>query len=501
LSPSRLGRPYSRLFTVADALMLIKAEAFLVGGAVRDALRGAAPRRDLDIAVTGDGLDIAERLARRFADRATLVPLDAKRGCARVVFKDDQPTTIDICSLKGTGIDSDLAARDFTINAIAVKLEDLARERAPLIDPLGGGEDIRQGIIRACAPTSFSDDPLRLLRAFRFRATMGFEIALETRRMMASAAAGLKRVSPERIRDELAVVFAHPHSADVLEEMDRCRILDLIFPELSQLKGVEQNLHHHLDVFQHTLETVRRLEGLLRDKGPLRDEVLDKMVRWAAVRLVAGRPRIWLLKLAALLHDTGKPACKFTDEEGRVRFFGHEKASAQLAAAACTRLKLSSREARLVVTLVESHMRPMALTGPVVSRRVLFRLSRDLGDDLPGLALLFLADLEASRGPARSAESVHAAHRGIMQAMEFSDGKRLTGGEPLLRGDDVMKFCGIKPGPIVGALLAIAEEARATGEARTKEEALALVKAKLEEGIVAEGKGSDRPKRSISETR
>lgn len=476
--PSDLGLHDERTRCLAEALAEIEPDAFLVGGAVRDALLGASSRLELDLAVKGDGLTIAGRLADMFVRAVTLVPLDPKRGAVRIALKGNPPGSLDICSFKGKNLEADLRARDFTMNAVALCLRDALRGVVETIDVLGGVKDIDQTLIRACSPDSFADDPLRILRAFRFRAVLGFDITPDTLRMMVAAAPMLTRVSAERVRDELAIILSSAVASRTLGEMDQCRVLDLVFPELAPLKGVEQNSHHHLDVFLHTLEAVRQLESLMKDPAVFQDYAAE-VRRYTDVPLTSGRPQRWLLHVAALLHDTGKPATKFTDQDGRIRFFGHERISAVLAEAACKRLKLSIKETRVVVRLVENHMRPMALCRPPVSRRTIFRLYRDLGNDLAGLLLLFLADIEASQGPARSAQSMEDARQGVLQAAAFRRAESTPGPPPLLTGKDIIDECGVSPGPLVGVLLALVEEARGVGEITTRAHALDLVAARL----------------------
>ena len=184
-------------------------ESYVVGGAIRDHLIGRMRRADLDIAVKGDGLDLARRVIDQTSATATLVVLDSKRFTARIVLRCDGDATIDVSPLKGHTIHDDLRKRDFTINAIATSLGDfLQTGLQDLIDPLGGQEDLKNKIVRPCSPDAFQDDPLRILRGFRFAAALGFRISADALSLIPGSLAQLENVSSERVRDELLALLA-----------------------------------------------------------------------------------------------------------------------------------------------------------------------------------------------------------------------------------------------------------------------------------------------------
>jgi len=469
------------VLTILTVVRELAPESYVVGGTVRDALVGRPSRMDIDLAVRADGFSVARSLAELLRPRkATFVPLDADRGTGRVVLGEPEAATVDLSSFKGPTIIEDLYARDFTINAMAVKVEEILHG-GPInvIDPTGGRADAQAHRLKACSSRAFTDDPLRVLRAYRFQAMLDFEITPQTAHLIRSGLPGLGIVAPERIRDEFMSTLAADNSWRSLREMDRDGPLDALFPELSCMKGVEQNAYHHLDVWDHTLETVRRLETIPTDRAERFGDLASVIDEYCRQEPVQGRPRTALLKLAALFHDSGKPAGMTRDSDGRVRFIGHEKISADLFEHAGGRLKLARREIRLVRGWIRGHMRPMIPTGDDVSRRAGRRLHRAFGNDLIGLLLLFLADLAASRGIARSPETDDRAVEQVRRLMALSLESERTTRPPLLTGREIIGIFGLTPGPLIGGILRRLEELQESGEIETRNQAVAAAKVYL----------------------
>lgn len=448
-------------------------ESYVVGGAVRDFFVGRIKRKDLDVAVDGDGFEIARQATNRSGRFATFVPLDPRHGTGRIALHGDPPLTLDVTSFRASTLAEDLQRRDFTINAMAVGIRDfLFGSHNRVHDPTGGRADLRTRTIRACSKYSFQDDPVRILRAFRFMACLGFEISEDTLEMLTSALEMLPSTAQERIRDELIATLAAESSFPALKRMDACGVLDALFPELRPMKGCDQNDYHHLDVWDHSLETVCRMEDLLADKavqfGPLSDQI-DAYVRQ---ELVKDRPRAALLKLAAIFHDAGKPESRFVDSKGRIRFFGHERISQQIFDEVGRRLKFATREIGTIGEIIAGHMRPTIFTGKEVSRRAIHRMHARFQTNVIGLLLLFLADLGASRGPARRPEAYGQAWTQVLRALAMCLEAEAAPLKPLLNGRDLMSQLRISPGPHLGNLLRKLMELQAAGEITTRDEAL-----------------------------
>lgn len=470
-----------QLRAVLTAIHDLEPESFLVGGVIRDALLGRFRGPDVDVAVKADGYQVARTIAAA-GPGLTFVPLDPKHGTGRLVVKKPHGATIDISSFKGRDIVEDLWRRDFTINAMAVKIDDfLAAGLSPIVDPTGGLPDVNARVVKACSSEAFRDDPLRILRTFRFQAVLGFEVAPQTLDLIPLSVSALPAIAGERVREEVIAILTTARAHGALTSMDRHGVLDILFPELTPMKGAEQNVYHHLDVWRHTLETVRELEVLLDNRSAYFGEFGPQVESYSEQELVQGRPLKALLKLAAVFHDAGKPHCMKRDPDGRIRFFGHEKASRDIFEAAVERTKLATREVRMIGEWIEGHMRLMIPDGETVSRRALMRIRRRFGSHAIGLMVLFLADLAASRGPARPPEAFTHAFRQVCVALEFLLASPEPPPRPLLNGTDLIHVLGIAPGPFLGALLARLRELQDTGEITTPEQAVTAARQFLED--------------------
>ena len=327
-------------------------QVYLVGGTVRELARGGRTP-DLDLAVSGHTLELARDLARALA--GTYVLLDEQERTARVVAG---PDTLDLAEFRGPTLEEDLRGRDFTINAMALDLAALvAGEALELIDPLGGWTDLAAGRVRMVAADNLADDPLRLLRAYRFAATHGFAITPETAAAIQALAPALARVAGERVHYELFQLLAAPRAAVVLRDMDRTGLLTQVFPELADLKGVPQDGYHHLNVFDHSLEAVVQLENVLAAPGSFFRELAAALTQLAAVPQQAA-----LLKVAALFHDVGKPQVQERRvNPDRYTFYYHERVGVEIFQRAAKRLRFSSAQAKAVTHYITWHMRPFLL--------------------------------------------------------------------------------------------------------------------------------------------
>jgi poly(A) polymerase len=452
--------------------------SYVVGGTVREHLKGESSVRDLDIAVKNDGFKLAAELAALTGSESTFVPLDPDRGSGRLIVGKPPYAEIDISSFKGESIDDDLRSRDFTINAMAISLSHfLGNSWDELLDPLGGESDLAGGVIRACSRQSISDDPLRILRAHRFQAELGFIISPATLEMMKTDVSELTKVATERVLEELLKILSAAESIPALKEMNRVGVIDVLMPELAPMRGCTQNEYHHLDVFDHTIQTVRNVEVVLRDCEEIFSPFGSYVIEYVRDGLVKGRPHRALLKLAALFHDSGKPHSKTVDSDGRIRFFGHEKQSALIFTEVGDRIRLSKKEISLVSKWIMGHMRPMIFTyGQSVSRKALYRLHRDFGRDIVGLLVLFLADLSATRGPARSTEDDEQARVQAFRSLAFWLESQKDPPARLLNGRDLISLFGLQPGPHLGRILTRLDELQGAGEIAGREQAIQAAK-------------------------
>lgn len=483
LTPEALGAAWGVLARAASAL---EGPAWLVGGAVRDALLGR-PAADLDLALPGQSVATARRLADRLG--GAFVALGEPHGVARVVVPPEapgaRPVVLDLADFRGPDLEADLRARDLTIHALAIPLEALAHGAAPVLDPTAGLADLAAGRLRACAPGAFEADPVRVLRLARLAEALGFAIEPETEARARAAAGRLGAVAAERVREELTRLLALERSAPALRRLDAWSALRTVLPEIEPMAATAQSPPHRFPVWEHSLRALEALEALLGDLALLRPH--DARVRdHLAAALGSGLTRREVLKVAVLLHDVAKPETRTVDPDGRVRFLGHDRLGAERAEAVARRLRWPTRAALVLGRLVRHHLRPAHLGAlPAVSRRAYYRFFRDLGEEVPDLVCLTIADAAGTDG--RPPAAVYrGATRRFLATLLAGPAPEAVPAPPLVRGTDVMALLGIPPGPEVGRWLEAVREARAVGEVRTREEALAWLRARAARGPAPE---------------
>jgi len=474
-------------------------EAYLVGGTVRD-WRMGRPVQDLDFAVRGDAMALGRQVAD--AVGGAYVPLDPERNTSRVVVKvppDPEAAHavtryVDFAGLRGGDIEADLRARDFTVNAMAVDVRHLTQARPPILDPTGGQDDLSRRRVRAVHENVFKDDPVRLLRAVRLTAQLQGYIEPQTQALMRQHAGLLPSTSPERIRDELVKILLLPASAPSVRLLDDFGMLKIILPEVTMLRGVTQSPPHVYDVYDHTLMTLAAMEQIveaLMAEGMPSDRLLGPIARYAPELrahllppLVGDRPRTVLLKLAALLHDVGKPATRSVDADGRVRFLGHEHEGARIVGEVMRRLHFGVKEVQLVEGIVRHHMRPLLLGNTSqVTRRAAYRFFRDAGPAGLDVLLFSLADYRATRGvnlrPEGWARRLDVVH--LFLDRYFLQHSQVVTPPKLVDGNDLMQGLNLAPGRQIGLLLEAVREAQAAGLVATRQEALALAEGLLQD--------------------
>ncbi len=442
---------------------------YLVGGFIRDALLGR-DLGDVDLVLEGDyeaGLAaLAKALGRepfRLGDRFRADRFALPYGM------------VDVAPLQGKNREEDLLRRDFTINAIAVGLGDLGGElsQETLIDPAQGLEDLAAGRLVAISEKNLLDDPLRILRAFRFMVQLGFSIEEATGSLLSVHAGKLTQAAPERIREELMLMLRCDGAAGGLNAMDAAGVLTALFPEIEQMRGFSQNEYHHLPVLEHSLECVRELEHILLSGEGLADDVRHHVLN--EMREVVSPPatRAALTKLALLFHDIGKPQTAQQQEDGKLTFYGHQGVGRSIASAAFQRIRLSNQERDLLELLIEEHLRIGFYCNDLpVSNKLIYRYCRKLGEATAMSCLHALADARATRGEAVSGQFV-AEHEEVANAIlwHLYVGKDISEPTSLLTGEEIMELTGLPEGPRIGELKEALLEAQVEGLVRTREDA------------------------------
>ena len=408
-------------------------ELALVGGPVRDVLLGQQPG-DLDL-TTDATPDQVLKITSGWADRTWEVGIafgtvGLRKGNTLYEITTYRSEQYGRTSRKpdvqyGTSLEEDLARRDFTVNAMAARLPGYE-----FTDPFGGLESLKEKMLRTPGPPerSFGDDPLRILRAARFAAKLGFTVADEVRAAMTDQAGRLEIVSAERITSELTKLMLTPDPALGVDILVQTGVADEVLPEVSRLRMEADEHHRHKDVYQHSLTVLRQAIALEPRYG------LDGDL---------------IVRLAALLHDIGKPKTRTLLPDGRVAFHLHEVIGAQMTKRRLAALRFPNDVIRDVSRLVELHLRFHGYGEGEWTDSAVRRYVRDAGPLLPRLHVLTRADC-TTRNRAKAARLARA-YDGLEQRIaELSEQEELARLRPELDGNEIMRILGVPPGPVVG---------------------------------------------------
>lgn len=433
-----LTNPYlKKIGAVADAR---GTEAYVVGGYVRDLLLGKEVN-DIDIVVVGSGIEFAEAVAAAMKKRkivtyekfgTAMMPTEGGKiefvGSRKEQYhRDSRNPVVAVGTLK-----EDLSRRDFTVNAMAASLN--AGRWGALADPFGGTEDLQKRIIRTPLDpaATFDDDPLRIMRAVRFAAQLGFTIEPAVMEAIAPVRDRLSIISQERITEEFMKIMASPAPSVGLRLMFDTGIMRIVFPEVADLAGVDQRQdHHHKDVFLHTCQVVDNICAMT-------DNIY--------------------LRLAALLHDIAKPRTKkFIDGTGWT-FHGHEEIGARMVKHIFRRLKLPFEHIPYVEKIVRLHQRPMQLVDETVTDSAVRRILFEAGEQIDDLMTLCRADI-TSKNPKLVKQYSENYDLVYAKMKEVEEKDRMRAFQPPVRGDEIMALTGLPAGKLVGILKSHIEEA------------------------------------------
>jgi putative nucleotidyltransferase with HDIG domain len=406
---------------------------YVVGGFVRDHLLGKEVK-DTDIVVLGDGVEFAKIVAKELG-RTNLVlfenfgtamlPLDDRKlefvGARKESYrKDSRKPRIE----HGT-LEDDLLRRDFTVNTMAASLN--AKTFGEVIDPFDGQSDLRSGILRTPLDPAmtFDDDPLRIMRVMRFAAQLGFAVEPNVFKAAGKMAERLAIVSQERISDEFLKIMSSPKPSIGLQLMYDSGVMQVVFPEVAQMSGVDQREdYHHKDVFRHTLQVV--------------DTVAD------------ASDNLWL-RIGALLHDIAKPKTKVFKQGTGWTFHGHEDLGARMVKKIFQRMRFPLDHVPYVEKLVRLHLRPQALVDDGVTDSAVRRLIFETRNDIDDLMALCRADITSKNQ--KLIDQVKRNYDLVIEKMvEVEEKDRIRNWQPPLRGEEIMEVCGLTEGPTIGVL-------------------------------------------------
>lgn len=439
-------------------------EIYLVGGSVRDfAMDKTSLDRDL-IVVGVDARDFALRIAEFF--NAVFVPLDEVNRIYRVVLP-DKINYFDITNPVEGSIDKDLARRDLAVNAVAVNLSTME-----IVDKFNGLNDILNKQLNSVSEKNFIDDPLRILRAFRFMSVLGFKMSDELMCIIKKHINLLNLPAVERINYELLKLFGGNFAYDTLLSLDNTGGLEVLFPFVSELKRVPPNTHHHLDLFYHSLETVRQIQLLYLNAEKEVQSHLEEVSFGA-------HPRLAFLKLAGFMHDIGKFSTWSIEEEtGRHRFIKHDDAGAKLAVPFLKKMNFSNKQIDYLTSMIKNHMYPsQVISAPELNEKVMMRYVRKMEDNSIDVIILAMADRFSALGEAVTEDMVNQNISGLQNLMNFyiSVKDSLEPLPKLLTGNEIMSLLNIKPSPLLGKIITALHDAQLSGDVMTKEHAIDFV--------------------------
>jgi poly(A) polymerase len=438
--------------TVSSIADNMGVEVYIVGGYVRDILLNRE-KKEVDLLVIGNGPEFAQKIAASLGIKN--VSIFKNFGTAQFNYEDYILEFVgarkESYSKKSrnprvtTGtFEDDISRRDFTINTLAVSL--VKENFGEIIDTFGGLQDLNKKLVKTPLDPeiTFSDDPLRMMRAIRFASQLQFEVAPELIEASKKLKERLKTlpdcrqvVSQERITDEFLKILASPQPSVGLNLLYETGILEIIFPEIANLAGVDQRKdYHHKDVFFHTLQVV--------DNISLATE------------------NVWL-RFAALVHDIAKPQTKKFIEGIGWTFHGHEELGARMMKHIFKRMKLPFNKQSYVEKLVRLHLRPMALAREEVTDSAIRRFIVDAGEDLEDLITLCRADI-TSKDPQKVSEYLENYERVMKKVWEVEEKDKLRAFQSPVRGDEIMKVCNIKPSKKVGEIKKAIENAILEGK-------------------------------------
>ena len=426
----------------------IQINAFLVGGCVRDLmLNPLAESIDVDIMVEGDGIDFAEKLARKI-NVPKIVPFK-KFATAKIPFKEYE---IEVASARlekydessrspsevvMSNIEDDLLRRDFTINAMAVSLN--KENFGEFFDPFNGMEDLSKNILRTPldSDTTFSDDPLRMMRAAYFASKLSLAIDPSCLESIKNNAERITIVSQERKTNELLKILGTKKPSIGLNILQEAGLMEFVFPEIAVMYGLDQsNEYHHKDIFYHTLEVV--------DNAAQLSDKLD-------------------LRLAALVHDIAKPKTRRLSKSKGYTFYGHDDVGARMLKGISSNMKFSNSTRDYIAKLTALHLRPISLAKKDVTDSAIRRLIVDAGEEIDDLMKLCRADI-TTKNPKNITKYLGNFDRVEKRMNEVIEIDKLKAFQSPVRGDEIMKMFDLGPGKEVGKIKTMVEDAIINGE-------------------------------------
>ena len=441
-----------RLAKISKIVFDLSAESniksYLVGGCVRDLmLNPSADSIDIDIMVEGDGISFAKLLAKKM-NVPKVVPFP-KFATAKIPYHEYEievasarlesydKSSRNPSSIQISNIQDDLLRRDFTINAMAISLNE--NNFGEFFDPFNGMEDLKNKILKTPLnpDNTFSDDPLRMMRACYFASKLSLEIEPECLLSIQNNSERISIVSQERITNELFKILGTDRPSIGLNILQQSRLMEYVFPEISIMYGLDQsNEYHHKDIFYHTLEVVDNAAKLSNNVD---------------------------LRLAALVHDIAKPKTRRLSKSKGYTFYGHDDVGARMLKGVAKNMKFSNSIRDFITKLTALHLRPISLAKKEVTDSAIRRLIVDAGEEIDDLMTLCRADI-TTKNPKNISKYLANFDRVDKRIKEVMEIDKLKAFQSPVRGDEIMKMFNLSPGKEVGKIKTMIEDAIINGE-------------------------------------
>lgn len=423
--------------------IISKYQVYLVGGYIRNYYIKNEISLDRDLVVVGNAFLLAKEIAHKL--NATLIELDCENEIYRVVLQDKE-NYFDISKALENDILKDAKRRDFTINSIYYDLN-----KKEILDFCSGIDDIKNKILKTVDLNNFKDDPLRLLRLYRFVSNLGFEIEDELLNFVKENFYLINSIAKERINCEIIKIFEGKFVVETLLKMFDDGILELVFPFVKEIKRVPSNSHHHLDLIHHSIETVKNIET----DNPI-------------------------LKIAAFYHDIGKPSTWTIEPIGRHRFIGHDIKGAQIVKKELEKLNFSNKQIAYIQKMIKYHIYPASLINSSDNNKAFARFVRKLGQDSPDVIKLSRADRLSALGEAVTNDMLEKSLKHLDNLEKYYDSVKNMAQAPksLLDGKELMEILNLKPSKLIGELMEELIELQLSGDIKTKQEAISYIKNK-----------------------
>jgi poly(A) polymerase len=432
-----------------------KTPIYIVGGFVRDYLMGSDNKKDWDFAVLGSGLVFAKQFDKAMKKSGSLIEFPDFDTARYIIGEGDKALVLEFAgarresyretsrkpAVKSATLEEDLARRDFTVNAMALPVDIFAGSKPTpakvtkaVIDPFNGQKDLKDKVLRTpLGPdTTFSEDPLRMMRAVRFAAQLNFGIDMAALKSIHKNRDRMKIISAERVQEELLKLLSCSAPSVGLILMFQTGLLDIILPEVAKLDGVEEVFgHQHKNNLVHTFKVVDN---------------------------IAERSDSILLKFAGLLHDIGKPLTKKFIAKIGWTFYQHEHIGRKMAKQIAKRLHMSNDAVEYLSKLVRWHQQPISLMDEGITDSAVRRLIVNLGEELGDLLILGRSDITTGN-PLKKEKRLKNYDHLEKRIVEVMEKDKLRAFQSPVRGEEIMKLCGLKPGPTIGRIKEAIEEA------------------------------------------